>query len=95
MKSTFFNLDFGLPIETRTRTKYTRVTFENNVTVYDNLYYWDYRFTGRLGHSRADEFASLHSGAEVLPGQRNVVRIHKKPLAGPSVSGGWLETEPE
>jgi hypothetical protein len=76
VKSTFFNQDFGLPIETRTRTGYTRVTFANNVTVYDNANYWDYRFTGRLGSSRADEFAEIHGG-RVLPAG-NVVRIYKR-----------------
>lgn len=91
MKSTFFNLDFGLPVETRTRASYTRVTFANNVTFYDCKNYRDFRFTGRLGHSRAEEFQQVYGGT-VIPEGGNTVRLYKgRPLTPVVTDNEWLK----
>jgi hypothetical protein len=70
----FFNHDFGLITETRTRQNYTRVTYQHDVSVYDCKNYVDYYFSGRLASARAEEFASLKGGVVV---REKTVRFEK------------------
>jgi hypothetical protein len=74
-----FSTDFGLIVEARTREQYTRVNFENELTVYVRDGYTDYNFTGRHAEERASEFAKAkHGHLKQMNGRNNTVRFYTK-----------------